>query len=227
MELPQFDVAPEVRGRGLAGCYGLLLDADQTDCDRQAVADFVNDIVARAAPRAIRDKIVADPVLAGFHALHRAFDVPTRKLFSAPENLFRHLEKRGDLPRISPLVDLYNAISLESGLALGAHDIDRVDGDIHLRLTDGSENFHPVGASLPEPVRPGEYAYLDDANDILCRLEVRQVEKTKVTEHTRNVFLIVQGNSATPPPLVTRTYDRLTTVLKRFLGGRDVLLASI
>jgi len=33
---------------------------------------------------------------------------------------------------------------------------------------------------------------------VLCRLEIRQVEKTKVDEEAQNVFYIVQGNDATP-----------------------------
>jgi DNA/RNA-binding domain of Phe-tRNA-synthetase-like protein len=168
--------------------------------------------------------IAADPVLAGFRALHQAFEVPTRKLFSAPETLIRYVEKRGDIPRIGPLVDLYNAVSLKTGLALGAHDIDRIDGNISLRLTTGSERFHPVGAMDPEPIRPGEYAYVDDGNEVICRLEVRQVEKTKVTSSTTDVFLIVQGNPATSARQIETGHDFLITVLRRFLGGNAVPL---
>ena len=91
-----------------------------------------------------------------------------------------------------------------------------------LRLTDGSEGFHPVGAAEPEPIRPGEYAYVDDADDVICRLEVRQVEKTKVTAATRDLFLIVQGNPATSAEAVRAGHERLVAVLTRFFGGKTV-----
>ena len=45
--------------------------------------------------------------------------------------------------------------------------------------------------------------------EVICRLEVRQSEKTKVTSATRDVFLIVQGNAATPPDTVQAGHDRL------------------
>lgn len=220
----RFHLAPEVAARGVSGCYSLLLGVDQQGADAADIGAFIDQVVATARHRAERGAIAADPVLAGFRALHQAFGVPTRKLFSAPETLIRYIEKRGDIPRIGPLVDLYNAVSLETGLALGAHDLGRIDGDISLRLTTGAERFHPVGAAEPEPVRPGEYAYVDDGGAVICRLEVRQVEKTKVTPATTDVFLIVQGNPATAPHAIQAGHDRLIDVLKRFLGGTEVPL---
>ncbi|MDR3437439.1 phenylalanine--tRNA ligase beta subunit-related protein [Telmatospirillum sp.] len=220
----RFHLDPDVTAKGVTGSYCLLLGVDQTGANADAIEAFVDQAVASVRARARRDLISADPILAGFRTLHRAFGVPTRKLFSAPETLIRYVEKRGDIPRIGPLVDLYNAVSLETGLALGAHDIAQIDGDISLRMTTGSENFHPVGAAEPEPVRPGEYAYVDDGGTVICRLEVRQVEKTKVTPETTDVFLIIQGNPATPPQTIRAGQDRLVSVLQRFLGGTEVPL---
>jgi DNA/RNA-binding domain of Phe-tRNA-synthetase-like protein len=219
VSLPGFFLAPEVAAKGVAGCYSLLLGIDQGAADAEGIGRFVDQVVEAARSRAHCELIAADPVLAGYRALHQAFAVPTRKLVSAPETLIRYVEKRGDIPRIGPLVDLYNAVSLETGLALGAHDIARIDGNISLRLTTGSERFHPVGAPLPEPVRPGEYAYVDDGGEVICRLEVRQVEKTKVTPTTRDVFLIVQGNRATSARQIQAGHDRLIGLLRQFVGG--------
>jgi DNA/RNA-binding domain of Phe-tRNA-synthetase-like protein len=217
-----FDEA--LRGRGVTGAYSLLLGADQSLTPPQEVAAFVDGIVAGVRERAVRDLITADPIYAGFRELHKSFGVPTRKLLSAAETLIRYVEKRGDIPRIGPLVDVYNAVSLETKLSLGAHDLDAVTGGISVRMTTGAERYHPVGASEPEPVRPGEYGYIDNSGDIICRLEVRQSEKTKVTPATRDVFLIVQGNAATPPTYVQAGHDRLIGLLQRFFGGEAVTL---
>ncbi|MDR3516677.1 MAG: phenylalanine--tRNA ligase beta subunit-related protein [Azospirillaceae bacterium] len=218
--LPRFHLSADLRDRGLTGAYSLLLGFDQRAADTDQIRQFVDQVVAsiRLRPQA------SAAVRAGYRAMHEAFQVPTRKLFSAPEVLARYVDKRGDIPRIGPLVDLYNAVSLETGLALGAHDLRAVIGDISLRLTDGSESYHPIGAPAVEPIRPGEYAYIDDANDVICRLEVRQVEKTKVVPTTTDVFLIVQGNAATPAGLIVAGHDRMISVLQRFLGGTLVPL---
>jgi DNA/RNA-binding domain of Phe-tRNA-synthetase-like protein len=224
-----FDEA--LRGRGVTGAYSLLLGADQSLTPPDEIAAFVDGVIAEVRERAVRDQITADPVYAGFRELHKSFGVPTRKLLSAAETLIRYVEKRGDIPRIGPLVDVYNAVSLETKLSLGAHDLDTVTGGISVRLTTGAERYHPVGAAEPEPVRPGEYGYIDgggtdgpNGGEVICRLEVRQSEKTKVTPATRNVFLIVQGNAATPPAYVQAGHDRLIGLLQRFFGGEAVSL---
>ncbi len=130
----------------------------------------------------------ADPILEGFNLLHDKTGVKRRKNIPASENLIRLLKKNHGMFTINQAVDIYNLISLESKLALGAHNIDRVEGDVTLRFTDGSERFVPIGQTEPIPVAPHEYCYCDDANEVLCRLEIRQVEKTKVDEEAQNVF---------------------------------------
>ena len=125
---------------------------------------------------------------------------------------------------INQAVDIYNLISLESKLALGAHNIDRVVGNITLRFTDGSERFVPIGQSEPIPVAAHEYSYCDDANEVLCRLEIRQVEKTKVDEEAQNVFYIVQGNDATPDELLRETAQRIIDLTTRYCGGQGEII---
>lgn len=166
----------------------------------------------------------ADPILEGFHLLHDRTGVKRRKNTPASENLIRLLRKNHGLGYINQAVDIYNLISLESKLALGAHDLDRVEGDVTLRFTDGSERFVPIGQNAPVPVAPHEYSYCDDANEVLCRLEIRQVEKTKVDEDARNVFYIVQGNEATPDELLQDTARRIIDLTTRYCGGTGMVI---
>ena len=128
---------------------------------------------------------------------------------------------------INQAVDIYNLISLESKLALGAHNIDRVDGNVTLRFTDGSERFVPIGQTEPVPVAPHEYCYCDDANEVLCRLEVRQVEKTKVEESARNIFYIIQGNEATPDELLHETAQKIIDLTTKYCGGTGIITGGI
>ena len=168
----------------------------------------------------------ADPILEGFHILHDRTGVKRRKNIPASENLIRLLNKHGDVFFINQAVDIYNIISMESKLALGAHDIDHVDGNVTLRFTDGTERFVPIGQDAPIPNNPHEYSYCDDANDVLCRLEIRQVEKTKVDEHTKNVFYIVQGNEATNDELLLATAQRIVDETVKYCGGKGRIIIS-
>ena len=163
--------------------------------------------------------IHADPILESFNILHDNVGVKRRKNIPASENLIKLLIKRGDMFYINQAVDIYNLISLESKLALGAHNIDRVDGDVTLRFTDGSEKYIPIGQTEPTPVAPHEYCYCDDANEVLCRLEIRQVNKTAVDENAVNIFYIIQGNEATPDELLTETAQRIIDTTTKYCGG--------
>ena len=96
----------------------------------------------------------ADPILEGFHILHDRTGVKRRKNIPASENLIRLLNKHCDVFFINQAVDIYNIISMESKLALGAHDIDHVDGNVTLRFTDGTERFVPIGQDEPVPNNP-------------------------------------------------------------------------
>ena len=169
----------------------------------------------------------ADPVLEGFHILHDRAGVKRRKNIPASENLIRLLNKHGDVFFINQAVDIYNIISMESKLALGAHDIDRVDGNVTLRFTDGTERFVPIGQSEPVSNNPHEYSYCDDANEVLCRLEIRQVEKTKVDEKTTNAFYIIQGNEATDNEFLLATAQKILDETIKYCGGKGRIIIPI
>lgn len=163
--------------------------------------------------------VKADPILEGFNILHDNAHVKRHHNVPAPNNLIKLLKKRSTLAFINPVVDVYNLVSLETKLALGAHDMDRVDGNFTLRFTDGTERFVPLGLTDPVPVKPHEYCYCDDANEVLCRLEVRQVNKTAVDERTRRSAFIVQGNEATSDEYLREGAERLVEAITSNCGG--------
>jgi DNA/RNA-binding domain of Phe-tRNA-synthetase-like protein len=218
-----FDVSAEVLALGLRGAYVTLSGVQNRAADPAFDAlrdEFVRAVLADLSA----EKIKNDPVLAGFRRLHEAVGRSNRKNVASPENLLNMLLRQRALPRVNLLVDIYNVVSIKSRLALGAHDLARVVGNIHLRLTTGSEGFWPIGAPAPKAVEAGEYAYVDDENDIICRLEVRQVEKTKVTLETSECFYIVQGNAATDEAHLKAATEELLQLTKRFCGGEARLL---
>ena len=160
-----------------------------------------------------------DPILEGFNLLHDHIGVKRRKNIPASENLIKLLQKHSSLTYINKIVDIYNLISLDSKLALGAHNIDRVSGNVTLRFTDGTERFVPLGQTEPVAINPHEYSYIDDSNEVLCRLEIRQVQKTLVDETARNVFYIVQGNDATSDELLHQTAQKIIDLTTQYCGG--------
>lgn len=170
------------------------------------------------------DTILNDPILQGFKQMHETIAHSNRETSPAPESLLKILLRHRKLPQINLLVNIYNLISVETRLALGAHDIEHISGNVVMRLADGNESFYPIGATEPKPVRPGDYAYIDSSNEVLCWLEVKQVEKTKVTLDTTHCFYIIQGNPETDPEYLKTAADRLITLTKEFCGGTETFL---
>ncbi len=163
-----------------------------------------------------------DPILAGFRDLHTKVGRSNRDYVASPEGLRWLFLERGRFPHINTVVDIYNLVSLRTGLALGAHNIEAVNGSISLRLTKGDEVFIPLGKSEPVPIFSGEYAYVDDNNNIICRLEVLQVEPTKVTPSANDIFVIIQGNANTTDEYVRTAAEEVCSLITKYCGG-DVL----
>ena len=168
--------------------------------------------------------IKEDNVIEGFYKLHEKVGVPRRKNLPASENLIKLLVKREDLVHINKAVDIYNIISIESKLCLGAHDIDKVSGNVYLKITDGSENFIPLGNEESKPVNEGEYSFVDDDNDVLCWLDIRQVDKTKVTEESKNVLYLIIGNEETDFNELENVAKEIIEITTKYCGGKAAIL---
>lgn len=155
--------------------------------------------------------------IVGFDELHRQYGEKSKKIKSAPETLIKGMMKKGTIPRISYLVDLYNIISIKFALALGAHDWDKIKGNIVLKFSEGGEVFQPIGATELEPIFPGEYGYFDDeTNELLCRLEARQSNTSKLTETSTKILLIIQGNRRTTKEYLLCAKNELLDNIKNF-----------
>ena len=108
---------------------------------------------------------------------------------------------------------------MESRLCVAAHNLDKVEGNLTVRFSDGTEIYLPLGAEQPVPVKPHEYCYCDDSNEVLCRLEIRQVEKTKVDERVRNILYIIEGNEATDDKLLLEVMQEIVDTTMKYCGG--------
>lgn len=214
----EFQVTRDVLDSGVKIVFAVMEGLDNHGRDPEWDA-YRTDKLQELYERYSGVNVHEDAVLEGFNLLHDKTGVKRRKNIPASENLIKLLLKNHGMFYINQAVDIYNLISLDSKLALGAHNMDRVDGNVTLRFTDGSETYVPLGQERPVPVNPHEYCYCDDANEVLCRLEIRQVNKTKVDEEARNVFYIVEGNEATEQSFLLQTAQEIIDTTSRYCGG--------
>ena len=141
-----FYVKTDVLGRGVKILFAVMEGIDNTRVSEEWNA-YRNQKIHELYKQYKDMDVHADPILEGFNILHDKTGVKRRKNIPASENLIRLLVKHQGMSYINLAVDIYNLISLESRLALGAHNMDKADGNVTLRFTDGTERFVPIGLS--------------------------------------------------------------------------------
>jgi DNA/RNA-binding domain of Phe-tRNA-synthetase-like protein len=154
----------------------------------------------------------------GYRALYERVGAGAENLTPSCEVLIQTVLRSGHLPTINTLVDLYNGVSASRLVTIGAHDASRIVGDIRVGITTGRERFVPLGNSDPVPVRPGEYAYFDDS-DVLCRLDVRQCDKTKLLLETTDAILVANNNAAVSEGALVGACEEVCRLARDLLGA--------
>ncbi len=141
---------------------------------------------------------------------------------SSVEALVRRVLKGGPFPRINPVVDLYNAVSLKHLVPMGGHALSAVTGDISLGFAAGTESFAPMDSMEKETVVKGEVVY-KDATEVLTRRWVwRQCEKDKVSVSSHSVFVPIDVMPGLPEGLTEAAMKDMEEWLGANGNGRVV-----
>ncbi|NGX58927.1 MAG: Lysine--tRNA ligase [Chlamydiae bacterium] len=149
----------------------------------------------------------------------RSFGYKPSSTRCSAEALLRRAVKGKELPDISPIVNLYNHISLKYTLPAGADDLDQVEGQVRLTIAKGDESFVAMGGGEKEIAKPGEVIYRDDA-EVTCKAwNWRECEKTKITPKTKNAALVIEGLEHTSLHEMAAALKELQTLLAQFCGG--------
>jgi DNA/RNA-binding domain of Phe-tRNA-synthetase-like protein len=225
MNIPTFQVSEEVRQLAIKS-RGLVVSG--VKIPGTYPPQLETEIVEREG--AIRsstslDDLKHETYLKSFRDVHRAVGNSARSEIAAPEALLRLLHRHGRLPRINPLVDIYNLVSAETRLALGAHDLSRIAGGVALRITDGAEKFVPLGAAAPTIMPAGEYAYVDE-DEVICRLEVRQCDKSKVVTTTTDCLFFLHGSPLHPLETLDDARASLWDLVQRYCAASSMTVLA-
>jgi len=165
------------------------------------------------------NNIENDKILSGFWKLHEKVGNIDGKEVPSPVSLLTTLLTTEGLPYINLIVDIYNLVSIKTRLSIGAHDISKIAGNVTLTITENNETFLPIGYIYPKVINKGEYVYIDDSKEILCRMEVKQSENTKVDETTTDCLYIIQGNEFTSAEYIKEAAHQLINLTTKYCGG--------
>ena len=167
----------------------------------------------------VGDKAQDHPRIKPWRTTFAKLGISGSKFPSSIESMAKRILRGDPFPKINPLVDLYNSISLGYLVPMGGHDLDTLQGDIYLRFAEGWEPFTPMGGGERVTVPKGELVYRDD-QEVLTRNWVwRQCEKDKATEKTRNIFIPIDVLGEVGSGLADEIVRELSELIPKHLGG--------
>lgn len=168
-------------------------------------------LIVEAEATAIQDPHPRESHLNEWAVAYQAFGAKPNRTPCSALALIKRTRKDGRLPRISPLVDAYNAISILHGIPVGGEDLDRYSGTPMLTFADGTEPFETINSGLPVVELPDRAEVIwRDALGVTCRRwNWRQGKRTMVSDESRNLWLVLEALGAIPKPEIINAGIRL------------------
>ncbi len=206
-------ITPEVKKLGINACMALVREVNISN-KSNPLEKRKKEVVEKVQGA----DIATDPILQAYHELYQVAEVEGEGFVPPAEHLLGLIKRNGRLPNINTVVDSYNLVSAETSLSIGAHDLAHLKGNVSFRITDGSEKYTPLGENEPVKVFAGEYACMDDEK-IICRMDVKQCNETKITKETKAFIVYVQGNRNTEFAYLLNALQKVCDLITEICGG--------
>ena len=132
--------------------------------------------------------------------------------------LLNFVKKSWNIPNINKIVDAYNIVTLNDILSVWVHDIDKIKWKVNFDYTSWKELYIPLTKVEKVKVWKWEYACMDEEK-ILCRMDYKQCDETKISENTKTMFIYVQWNSEVDEKYVLDWLKDVCETIKKFCGG--------
>lgn len=132
----------------------------------------------------------------------------------ASESLLRRLKKEGGMPRIHPLIDACNAISMAFAIPVAALDAACIGQSLQVRHADGSERYLSFAGEIEHP-EPGEVTFVDaEGNAHARRWTHRQSGLSAVRDGTAEVLVVAEAMHAGGGEDIPKLLDALAAMLR-------------
>jgi DNA/RNA-binding domain of Phe-tRNA-synthetase-like protein len=160
--------------------------------------------------------VAAESELPEIQAWRRAFAAmglkPTQYR-CASESLLRRFRKEGSLPRLHPLVDLCNAVSLAFAIPVAVLDASAVTGPLEVRYATGDEEYLTFAGEIEHPA-VGEVIFADQAGQAHARRWTnRQSGRSAVQDTTSTALIVAEALHDSAPTDVAELTSTLAAEL--------------
>ena len=190
-----------------------------TDCCIAASSDALRNIYDEAASvargRFLDCPLGEHPVAGGVRRMFKAAGIDPSRYRPSGEALVRRILKGQDLYHINCIVDINNICSIESLFPLGAYDCKHIIGDVSIRLGTGDEVYQGIGKQINIA---GKLVSADSEGAFGS--PIADSERTKITEVTREVLVLLYAPQSTDNSDVRQTIDRFADLAREYAGAQ-------
>ena len=134
----------------------------------------------------------------------------------ASEALLRRFRKDGTLPRLHPLVDVCNAVSLAFAVPVAVFDVAKITGRLEVRYAAGDEDYLTFSGQTEHP-GPREVIFADQARQVHARRWTnRQSGLSAVQAATGSALIVAEAMhdsaSSEVPGLIAAVTEELGAI---------------
>ena len=165
------------------------------------------------------DEVFNHPVIQGYKDLLQSVGRSVKKNPPTVPALIRNIQHRGSIPCINSIIDIYNVEALNSFLAIGGHDFDKIHDYIEFTVSEREDIFLPI-LSAEKHVAKTDYVYRDEKG-ILAWLDARDGENYKFDDKTKNAIFIIQGNLNTSVEMRMEALKRIQDDLTECMSDME------
>ncbi|MEV6910704.1 phenylalanine--tRNA ligase beta subunit-related protein [Amycolatopsis sp. NPDC051071] len=185
--------SPEVRAGHPALAVGTLTATGITT----ALPVDIDKFLARASRRLADGPESEFPEIQAWRRAFGKMGLKPTQYRCASESLLRRLRKEGTLPRIHPVIDLCNAVSVAYAIPVAVLDVAKIGGSLEVRHARGDEKYVTFAGTVEQP-NPGEVIFADEDGQAHARRWTnRQSGHSAVSATTSDVLIVSEGLHAT------------------------------
>jgi DNA/RNA-binding domain of Phe-tRNA-synthetase-like protein len=166
----------------------------------------------------------AEAHLLAWADVFRKFGAKPQRTPCSADALRKRVLRDGTLPSIDPVVDLYNAISIEYALPVGGENAQAYVGSPRLVVADGTEPFDTMKEGTPALEYPeaGEVVWRDDQGVTCRRWNWRQGVRTRLDADAKHMWFILESLPEMPLEALTQAGDKLIAGLQTMMPGAEI-----
>lgn len=191
-----------------------------TGCQVGASSDALRKIydeVANAAGASFAGLTLGEhPVAGGVRKLFKSVGIDPSRYRPSGEALVRRIIKGQGLYHINCIVDINNICSIESLFPMGAYDRANIDGDVTIRLGKGDEVYRGIGKEVNVT---GKLVSADSRGAFGS--PIADSDRTKITEQTQDILVILYAPATTDDESVRRQLDRFAELASIHAGATN------